>query len=88
MHIGLAVYLLSSCFNCKGILPRKKCLDAELSVKYTNGSFVLTDNVQLVVRDILGLLLPLAWRTLAPGAAAVALVVRHDADRIGGMDEM
>ncbi len=48
--------------------------DHELSVEYPDGSLVLADDIQLLVRDVFGALVVL-FRTLAACAAGVALVV-------------
>jgi len=58
--------------------------DHELSVKHPDGSLVLADDVQLLVRDVFGSLVVLLG-TLAACPAGVALIVRHYRHRVRSM---
>lgn len=52
--------------------------DMKLAVQNTYGSTILKSRVELLVRNVLGLLLLCSFGAAASSTAAVALVVTHD----------
>jgi hypothetical protein len=58
----------------------------ELPIKHPNSPLVLTNDIQLLVRDIFWSLVILLG-TLAACPAGVALVVRHDGHRVCSVDQ-
>ena len=71
--------------SCPNVQSKSQQSDAEFAVQDSNSSLILTNNVELLVRNILRLLLAI-W-TLA-ASTAVALVVRNHTDGIGSMDQV
>ena len=59
----------------------------KLPIQHSNCSLILSNDIQLLMRNILRLLLSILLGTLASSAAAVALVIAHHRHRILRMDQ-
>jgi hypothetical protein len=77
----------SHCHNLIDLDFAKIGLEDELPIQYLYRALILPNNVQLLMRDILGSALPVLLWTLASSSTAIALVIIHHRDRIRCMHQ-